>query len=278
MQRNRGRALPPPVEAPTAPNAASSSSRLLVICQRNPPKPTPAALRNSSKRPYRVQVVRAPPNWLQVSERLMPVQIRISRPGGGADRDQFAFMEESKLLQEVCGYLHKGYEDKFFECERLSEEIGRLQRGHEAKDEQIRKHVQQHETDEKSNGWLRSLWDADQVKIRSIEVELKERSETLRQQLERVMKERADRDDRIVQLEAQNKGLWEAILAAQRQVRQLRQPQPQQRRALRARPAAAQASAPPTRGNTPPAPPPSAPTVRSRFPRACKNTSKNYKQ
>lgn len=83
MQRNRGRALPPPVEAPTAPNAASSSSRLLVICQRNPPKPTPAALRNSSKRPYRVQVVRAPPNWLQVSERLMPVQIRISRPGGG---------------------------------------------------------------------------------------------------------------------------------------------------------------------------------------------------
>ncbi|KAL9587244.1 MAG: hypothetical protein Q9212_000403 [Teloschistes hypoglaucus] len=183
-----------------------------------------------------------------------------------AEKAKWAHVEESKLLQKACDHIY----------DQVVEKIEAIKRQHVERDrlEAQNGNLERARTDDAGKiGRLQVLWRESQTTIRAGEAEIAE-----------LKRERAEKDDRIAQLEAQNKRLYTALLGAQRHVRQMREAAPAQPAvpaavpapAAPAAPAAVQAPAPRAGGNARRRPPP--PPARGRLPRACKNKPKNYKQ
>ncbi|KAL8627916.1 hypothetical protein Q9189_006367 [Teloschistes chrysophthalmus] len=186
-----------------------------------------------------------------------------------AEKAKFAHVEESKLLQRACDHVYDQVMEKIEAIKRQHEERDRL----EAQIGSLESALESARVDNaRKVERLRVLWKENQATIRAGEAEIAE-----------LKRERAQRDDRIAQLDAQNKRLYTALLGAQRHVRQIREAQPQASAqpavpAAVAAPAAVavQEPAPPAGGSARRRPPP--PPARRRLPRACKNKPKNYKQ
>ncbi|KAL8641933.1 MAG: hypothetical protein Q9228_001327 [Teloschistes exilis] len=178
-----------------------------------------------------------------------------------AEREKVAHVEESKLLQKACAYVYEQFEEKIVVIQRLHEDRRRVEMQNRSLERTLADNARKVER-------LHALWKENQATIRASEAETAE-----------LKRERAQRDDRIAQLEAENKRLYTALLGAQRHIRQIRQAQAQPAVPVAVpAPAAVQAPAPapPPRGNARRPPPP--PPARRHLPRACKNKPKNYKQ